>query len=203
MANYEITDNYVNVEPNGVLWSLEGSQISSFVFNLLNDAGIEGVLRPQIAIEHEGSNVQGVTCVAFFRPNSPDVTGISLNNTNNFLVREIVGPGIGKPSERLQKVLKPLVRADQDGSGTNLRLIKHKGKSYLVVALDIFRVLSAMLKAPRRKYEIVILSSYNVPNSRDCVLQVVKKLQPPESIGNDENTALRNIAMEIARGRRD
>lgn len=202
MANYEIVDTNINIEPNGVIWNLEGSQIATFVYNLLTDAGVEGVLMPQVALMREGSNSQAVTCVAFFRPNSPDVCGINTNSSNNFLIQNIVGPGVGKPSERLEKVLKPLVKGNQDGPNTNLALVKNKGKSYLTVKLDIFRVLSAMLKAPRRKYEIIIISSYNVANNRDCILQVVKNAQPPESVGNDENAALRNIAMELARGRR-
>lgn len=203
MANNEIFETNVPIEPKGVIYNIEGSQVATFVYNLLTDAGIDGVLMPQVALTREGSNIQAVTCVAFFRSNSPDAVGVNVKNSNNMFIRNIVGPGRGaKPSERLEKVLKPLVKGTQDGPDTNLTLVTSKGKSYLTIKLDIFRVLSLMLKAPRRKYEIIILSSYNIANNRDCILQVIKNTLPPESVGNDEQGALRNIAMELARGRR-
>lgn len=193
-----IMDNLIGQKPSMVAWRLSTRDIEDFIFNYLTEAGIRGVKRPAVLIDKEGTNSNiGVSAFAFFSVNSEDVIDNG-RDVENSIIREYVAATRYKPTKKLREVLSPIACYDKQNQEYNTNLQEADRQAHvLFIRLDVIRILSSMLCAPRNQYQIAVMQAINTGRGEGQLY--VAKQENYGGSGNSENDLYRDIARGIAR----
>lgn len=191
----ELFKSNVKLEPSFIGYRVNGYDVENFVKKCLEDAGVEGILNPKLVVTREGNNAQiNVGFYVFLRPDSKDV--YSSGNKIPAHIRQMMGPQNFNPSERLKKAITPFVPFGENGPITRISANDRGSKTVLFIKCNIFKILSAMFDAPRRKYNIAITEAMNFKKNQ-CALTVVKSVKFGEEPSSNEDDILRHIAMNL------
>ena len=191
----EIIKSNVNLEPSFVGYRVNGYDVENFVKKCLEDAGVEGLLNPKLVVSREGNNAQiNVGFYVFLRPDSKDVYASGSKIPAH--IRQLMGPQNFNPSDRLKKAVTPFVPFGENGPLTRVSVHDRGSKTVLFIKCNIFKILSAMFDAPRKKYNIAITEEMNLKKNQ-CALTVVKSVKFAEETSGSEEDILRHIAMNL------
>ena len=198
----EITNTLIDQEPTMCAWKLSTRDVEDFIYNYLVEAGIDGVKRPTVLIDREGTNSNvGVSAFAFISPNSKDVIDNGRDIDNAFM-RELVSEIRYKPSKKLKAVLSTISCFDKQTNEFNTKLSEANTKVHvLFIRLDVIRILAAMLKAPRNQYQVVVMQAINTARGEGQLY--VAKQENFGGRGNGEDDIYRGLARELSRGKRN
>ena len=193
-----LLNTLINVEPTLAAWRLSTRDIEDFIYNYFVEAGIDGVKRPVVIIEKEGTNSNiGVSAFAFFSTRSADVIDNG-SDIENEVMRKFVAATRYKPTRKLRELLAHVACYDRQKGDYDTTLTEADRQAHvLLIKLDVIRILSAMLCAPRSQYQLVIMQAVNTGRNEGQLL-VAKQVNYGGS-GNNEDDIYRELARNVGR----
>lgn len=190
--NFQLTSNNANLNPVGVVYNITGPIIESFTKELLINNGLTSVN----TVISEVTYQQGRPVIALFV--SLDINNNEVISNMGDIPEEIRGRMRGynfQPSEKLSKVLSPLVNGD-------IELITNSRDNFALVPLDLFRVLGVMLDAHHQKHNIRVLDIDESGKGGRFVFTVVKSERFVDKKGIAHSDPQRERVSALIHGRR-
>lgn len=185
--------NVQNLEPNYIGWKLTSDDVEAYVTEYLEKQGIKGVLSSTLMVNKEGNSANvGVSFYVFFDMASDDIQRPKANIPAHMLKK--VGKANFYPSQKLQKAITPLVPWSDNGPDINIRMHEEKKTKMLYIKCNIFKVLSSMLNAPTKHYQINIMKAENEKRGK-AVLTVIKSVK--EQKYNDGGNVFKAAASKL------
>ena len=154
------------IQPVGVVFNVDGTDLGNFITDYLNGANLSGVSGAGLSIRYEGE-IGKPRLYCFIRKNSSAIE-TSKSRVPKRLAHKIEGSSDMRLSEDAKKILEPI-------TGDKIKIIKSgELRDEVMVELHIFKVLGLYLKANPTNHIIRIIEAAETKD-RKKIITVIKQ----------------------------